>query len=277
MHDFNTGAAEWAELWSGLAAPAREAVADRLRAGDRVLDIGCGSGEFCALAQARGMTASGIDVAPAMIEIARSARARRRPAGRLDGRPAVGGRRRSTRSSASTACSSPTIPSPRCASGRGSRAGTSSWSCGAPRERCELFQITAALRELAGEEAPPPGLGTRIEAVVARGRARVASRRSTSTSRSSPTRSASRPRCCGTAGSSGSTTTSLLAAIRETAAPFRRADGGYRLDNIFRVAHAIACGSEGPAFAFVRRYLALSQGTSIPDGGERSTCCPHGS
>src|SRR3954451_20282988 len=72
MHDFNTDAAEWAEHSSGLAAPAREAVADRLRAGDRVLDIGCGTGEFCALAHARGMTASGIDAAPAMIELART-------------------------------------------------------------------------------------------------------------------------------------------------------------------------------------------------------------
>jgi SAM-dependent methyltransferase len=36
-----------------------------------VLDVGCGSGEFCRLAVARGASASGVDAAPGMIEVAR--------------------------------------------------------------------------------------------------------------------------------------------------------------------------------------------------------------
>jgi SAM-dependent methyltransferase len=39
--------------------------------GTRVLDVGCGSGEFCRLAAARGAVPSGIDAAEGMIEIAR--------------------------------------------------------------------------------------------------------------------------------------------------------------------------------------------------------------
>lgn len=39
--------------------------------GTRVLDVGCGSGEFCRLASARGADASGIDASEVMIEIAR--------------------------------------------------------------------------------------------------------------------------------------------------------------------------------------------------------------
>jgi SAM-dependent methyltransferase len=63
----------WAELWGSLAGPACEAVAEAtgIRADTRVLDVGCGSGEFCRLAVARGAAVSGIDAADGMIEIAR--------------------------------------------------------------------------------------------------------------------------------------------------------------------------------------------------------------
>ena len=71
--DWSSRAGVWVELWAGLAAPAREAVAAAtgIGAGTRVLDVGCGSGEFCALAAARGAEASGIDAAEGMIELAR--------------------------------------------------------------------------------------------------------------------------------------------------------------------------------------------------------------
>ena len=36
-----------------------------------MLDVGCGSGEFCGLAAARGAVVSGIDAAEGMIEAAR--------------------------------------------------------------------------------------------------------------------------------------------------------------------------------------------------------------
>jgi SAM-dependent methyltransferase len=68
-------AAEWASLWGGFAAPARDAVlaATGIGAGSRVLDIGCGSGEFLALAAMTGARVAGIDPAPGMLAIAREA------------------------------------------------------------------------------------------------------------------------------------------------------------------------------------------------------------
>src|SRR5918997_6057154 len=71
--DWSAKAPVWVELWAHLAAPAREVVAraTAIGAGTRVLDVGCGSGEFCALVADRGATASGIDAAEGMIAIAR--------------------------------------------------------------------------------------------------------------------------------------------------------------------------------------------------------------
>lgn len=71
--DWSAKAAGWAELWAGLAQPAREIVveATRIGPGVRLLDVGCGSGEFCRLAADRGAVVSGIDAAVGMIEIAR--------------------------------------------------------------------------------------------------------------------------------------------------------------------------------------------------------------
>jgi SAM-dependent methyltransferase len=63
----------WSKHWGRLAAPARAAVADaaRIGAGTRLLDAGCGTGEFLALALQRGATATGIDLNPDMLAIAR--------------------------------------------------------------------------------------------------------------------------------------------------------------------------------------------------------------
>jgi len=62
----------WAEHWARLADPAREAVAAAvgIGPGTRLLDVGCGSGEFCALADGRGAAVSGIDAGGGMIRIA---------------------------------------------------------------------------------------------------------------------------------------------------------------------------------------------------------------
>lgn len=72
---WDTAAAGWAQHWAGFSAPAREAVARAagLDAGMSVLDIGCGSGEFCALVAARGARVCGVDAAPGMVEVARRA------------------------------------------------------------------------------------------------------------------------------------------------------------------------------------------------------------
>jgi 2-polyprenyl-6-hydroxyphenyl methylase/3-demethylubiquinone-9 3-methyltransferase len=69
------------ELWRRLPAELeppewemRRALLQReLRAGDRVLDVGCGAGVFSALAAASGASTTGVDVAEAALERARSA------------------------------------------------------------------------------------------------------------------------------------------------------------------------------------------------------------
>ncbi len=63
----------WVEHWARHAGPARELIADQvgIGPGTRVLDVGCGSGEFCRLAADRGAVVSGVDGAEGMLERAR--------------------------------------------------------------------------------------------------------------------------------------------------------------------------------------------------------------
>ncbi len=70
---WNDRAEAWAEHWPRLSEPARRAVADAagVGAGMRLLDAGCGSGEFAALAVSHGATVSGIDASPGMLAVAR--------------------------------------------------------------------------------------------------------------------------------------------------------------------------------------------------------------
>lgn len=67
-------AQEWAELHEPVFMPMYEAVltSARVRAGQQVLDVGCGSGLFCHLAAKRDLQVAGIDAAPKLIEIAKS-------------------------------------------------------------------------------------------------------------------------------------------------------------------------------------------------------------
>lgn len=71
--EWSARAAAWAQLWGGFASPAWHAVVEqtRLGAGTRVLDVGCGSGEFCQFAVEHGAAVSGLDAAEGMIAIAR--------------------------------------------------------------------------------------------------------------------------------------------------------------------------------------------------------------
>jgi SAM-dependent methyltransferase len=71
--EWSARAEGWAEVWAGMADPAREAIlaAAEVGSGTRLLDVGCGSGELCALAAARGASVAGIDAAEGMIAIAR--------------------------------------------------------------------------------------------------------------------------------------------------------------------------------------------------------------
>lgn len=70
---WSDAASGWSRYWGGFSQPARLAVLDAagVRPGDRVLDVGCGSGEFLELLAARGIRAAGIDPAPEMIALAR--------------------------------------------------------------------------------------------------------------------------------------------------------------------------------------------------------------
>ncbi|WP_411701188.1 class I SAM-dependent methyltransferase [Conyzicola sp.] len=67
-------AAEWSDLWAASAAPAHDALiaASGIRAGSRVLDVGCGSGEFLGTLERLGATGAGVDPAPGMVALARA-------------------------------------------------------------------------------------------------------------------------------------------------------------------------------------------------------------
>jgi SAM-dependent methyltransferase len=60
---------DWAELWGDVPEPVWRALP--LRAGDRVLDVGCGAGHFLAYARSAGLRTSGADVVPELVELAR--------------------------------------------------------------------------------------------------------------------------------------------------------------------------------------------------------------
>jgi SAM-dependent methyltransferase len=66
-------ARDWADVQESVAIPLYEEVIRRtgIGAGGSVLDIGCGSGIFCAMAARLGAQVSGIDAAEALVAIAR--------------------------------------------------------------------------------------------------------------------------------------------------------------------------------------------------------------
>jgi SAM-dependent methyltransferase len=67
-------AEQWSELWAASAAPAHELLigASGIRGSSRVLDVGCGSGEFLRTLTDRGAVATGVDPARGMVELART-------------------------------------------------------------------------------------------------------------------------------------------------------------------------------------------------------------
>lgn len=67
------GAADWAKVQEGMVSPLYQTVLARLqpKAGDHLLDIGCGAGLFCQVAAAQGALVSGIDATEALLKIAR--------------------------------------------------------------------------------------------------------------------------------------------------------------------------------------------------------------
>ena len=72
---WSAAAGGWFAYWANFATPAREAVAREagIGTGTSVLDVACGSGEFCSLAARLGARVSGIDAAAGLIAFARRA------------------------------------------------------------------------------------------------------------------------------------------------------------------------------------------------------------
>lgn len=66
---WTTIAEEWSQRWGGFAAPAQRAVAmaASVGAGTRVLDVGCGGGEFLELAALQGAHVTGVDPSRGMV------------------------------------------------------------------------------------------------------------------------------------------------------------------------------------------------------------------
>lgn len=73
MNEWSDIAGDWHELWGSFAEPVQRAVIETagIEEGTRVLDVGCGSGEFLAMLTAVGAIPSGVDPADGMVEIAK--------------------------------------------------------------------------------------------------------------------------------------------------------------------------------------------------------------
>ena len=77
MHDFDSSYLGQPAWDIGRPQPAFVQIADAGKVDGRVLDVGCGTGEHALMAAERGLTALGVDSAPAAIAIAeRKARSR---------------------------------------------------------------------------------------------------------------------------------------------------------------------------------------------------------
>jgi SAM-dependent methyltransferase len=253
-------ASDWAEVAAGLAQPAWQAVADatRIGRGARVLDIACGSGEFCRMAAARGAQASGIDAAAGMIDVAR----RLQPDGDFRLGPMEDLPWQDDRFDVVTAFNALQFaadPGTALAEATrvtrpGGQVGVCHW--GRP-EDCELFAIMGALREL---QAPPPAgtsspgpPGVREPGVLQRLIGRVGLVPVRAAEVDVPLEAADQATFERAMLASGGVAPAIEhsgePAVRkrivEAAAPFRRPDGSYRLENRFSYVIADLPGSGG--------------------------------
>ena len=72
MSEWSPIAADWRELWGGFAEPVQREIiaAAAIGEGTRVLDVGCGSGEFLAILSEAGAIPTGLDPAEGMVALA---------------------------------------------------------------------------------------------------------------------------------------------------------------------------------------------------------------
>jgi SAM-dependent methyltransferase len=237
MNVWNEEAATFAEHWAGLADPARHVIADalELRAGTRVLDVGCGSGDFCALALARGADASGIDAAEAMIEIAR----RRAPEadvriGAMETLPWQDGTFDAVTGFNSLQFADDPVAALREWARVLSPGGSVAICVWAPREECEVDVVESALRALAGAPEPAPRFCGRLAAVAEDAGLDVRAHESVSVPLEVPDQERLQLAFLFDARAYGAEETAAREAIVAAAAPFRRRDGSYRFENAFR-------------------------------------------
>jgi SAM-dependent methyltransferase len=235
MNTWNDEAAVFAEHWSGLAAPAQRAVADalRLRDGMRVLDVGCGAGRFCALAASRGARVSGLDGAPAMIEIAsRTAPGADLCVGPLDQLPWPDATFDAVTGFNSLQFAGDPVAALREWSRVAKPGGLIAISVWGPREACELELVEGVLRS----GTPPERFCHRLEATVAAAGLTLRDQRDVSVPFEVPNRERLELALGFEARGADIPEADALALMVGAAEPFRRPDGSYRLENVFRVA-----------------------------------------
>ena len=247
MNVWNEEAAAFAEYWAPLAAPARHAIAGALdlRAGTSVLDVGCGSGDFCAMAHARGASASGIDAAPAMIEIARS----RAPAadlrvGTMEELPWEDGTFDAVTSFNSLQIADDPVTTLREWARVGGALAVCVWG---PREECEVDAVESALRTLAGAPQPAARLCERLTAVTEDAGVELLAHETISVPFEVPDQERLELAFLFDARAYGAEEAAARETIIAAAAPFRRRDGSYRFENEFRYVITSPSASRTPA------------------------------
>ncbi|RWZ61589.1 class I SAM-dependent methyltransferase [Labedella populi] len=239
-------AEEWARSWGSVMQPVHVRLLDvcRIEADSAVLDVGCGSGEFLASLLERGAHAAGVDPAAGMV-----AEARRR-AGDADIRE--GSWRELPWPDASFDVvatvnalqyaddTSAALTEARRVLRAGGLIAVANW---ADRELNQLDAIESALATAAGDETPPDGdlrLPGGLEAVLVEAGFDLVE--------------------AGTVDVTWAPADDVALlrgvlldddphpedkrVVLEAAAPFRRADGGYVLENVFRYAVGRTSGAE---------------------------------
>ncbi|MCP2636282.1 class I SAM-dependent methyltransferase [Microbacterium sp. HD4P20] len=233
-------AAGWSALWGSFAAPAQDKLIARcgIGSGTRVLDVGCGSGEFLARLRAIGAEPVGADPAPAMAAAASvhapvvEADAEHLPfdAGRFDVVTAVNALQFADDTvGALREFARVVVP--------GGRIGIANW---AEAARSDIDVIERAVAEALDEEQHPDGplrpAGGIEDTMMDAGLEVVASGIVATPWRAGDDTTLVRGILLG---EDAATLTELHGVVVAAAAPFRGADGGYVLRNHFRWAVAV--------------------------------------
>ena len=233
---------EWAALWAPTARPAWAAVVDAagIGAGMRVLDVGCGSGEFLAVLSGVGAEAAGVDPSAGMLRVAR----RRNPTvdlrtGSVERLPWPDGSFDAvTAFNALQFADDPAAAVTELARvlRPGGAVAVANWAEGA---RNELEVVEAAVAAADGEELRPDGPLRReggLETLLAGGGLEVVATGLVPTPWAVPD---AETLVRGVLmGEDGAAFEELGPVVVAAASPFRRLDGSYRLRNHFRFAVA---------------------------------------